>query len=405
MKQLLLFLLLIVMLLPSAHSSVLGNIRLTENDSVLVVEDGRKPLFSWQASKPLVPASLTKLVTAHLAIDKWGLGHRFHTDFFVDGDTLWVKGYGDPFLISEEIDKLVPRLKAKLLQKNAPPIRRLNIDNSYFNISSVPGRSKVADPYNAPLSAVSANFNTAMLKNNNGHIESAESQTPLTNTAKALAHTLTKGSGRVNLVNADNAQSNFAELLLAKLDWLNVEIKIGQTTNTGAELIYRHQNSHTLEQVLRGTLEFSNNFVANQVFLKLAETDGIGNVSFELGSDYSNQFLTDQLGWRGHSINEGSGLSRKNRLSANQINDLLIALQSNRDLFKKIKVKSKTAVVYAKTGTLNGVRSYAGYIEVPPKSAQESAKNYRFVFNFNRAVAYRYRDQALEQLITHLEKL
>ncbi len=411
MKQFSLFLLLLWLGLLNAHSSVLDGLKLTEHDSILVVEDGGDVVFSWQASKPLVPASLTKLATAHLAIDKWGLEHRFHTDFLLDGDILWVKGYGDPFLVSEELDKLVSQLTAKLAQQNAPPVRRLNIDNSYFDIDSVPGRSNTADPYNAPLSAVAANFNTVMLEKRNGQISSAEPQTPLTNTAKQLANTLTKPSDRVNLINAANAQSHFAELLLAKLAWPSTEIKVGQVLAEDAPLIYRHTNSHTLADVLRGTLEFSNNFMANQVFLKLsgvAEPSAKAEpkpVTFEAANDYSNQRLAKQFGWQGHSINDGAGLSRKNRLNAKQVDDLLVALQSSKSLFKKVDVKSASAVVYAKTGTLSDVRSYAGYIEFPTKSLTEKARKYRFVFNFNRTVAYRYRDRVLEQLLTDLEHL
>ncbi|MBL4671308.1 MAG: hypothetical protein JKX81_03530 [Arenicella sp.] len=68
-------------------------------------------------------------------------------------------------------------------------------------------------------------------------------------------------------------------------------------------------------------------------------------------------------------------------------------------------VSSKTVSVYAKTGTLNGVRSYAGYIELQPTPLQQSVRKYRFVFNFNRTVGYGYRDQVLEKLIADLERL
>jgi D-alanyl-D-alanine carboxypeptidase/D-alanyl-D-alanine-endopeptidase (penicillin-binding protein 4) len=389
----------------NAQSSVLENLTLSDADSVLVVTDSDARVFAWQASKPLIPASVTKLATAYLAIDKWGLEHRFHTDFFIQAETLWVKGYGDPFLVSEEMDVLADALKAALQARGITELTDLYVDNSYFSFASVPGRSKVSDPYNAPVSAVSANFNTAKLSNENGVISSAEAQTPLTNTAKKMAYSLTKSVDRVNLVDSDNAQSNFAELLLAKLGMVNTAITINKTLDGRETLLYRHLNTHSLADVLRGSLEFSNNFIANQVFLKLTDNATTDKVSFDLSRDYANTALAVRFGWRHHSINEGSGLSRKNRLSAEQINDLLKALQPNKVLFKKIKVSSKTVSVYAKTGTLNGVRSYAGYIELPPTTSQQSVRKYRFVFNFNRAVGYRYRDQVLEKLIADLERL
>jgi D-alanyl-D-alanine carboxypeptidase/D-alanyl-D-alanine-endopeptidase (penicillin-binding protein 4) len=391
--------------ISNAQSPVLENLTLTKNDSVLVVTDGDARIFAWQSSKPLIPASLTKLATAYLAIDKWGVDHSFHTDFFIQGETLWIKGYGDPFLVSEELDVVATALQAALQAHGITQLTDLNVDNGYFSFASVPGRSKVADPYNAPVSAVSANFNTAKLSKKNGVVVSAEPQTPLTNTAKSMAYSLKKSVDRVNLVDSNNAQSNFAELLLAKLDMPNTAIAINKTLDGSEALLYRHLNTHSLADVLRGTLEFSNNFIANQVFLKLADSATTDKVSFDASRDYANTALASRFGWQHHSINEGSGLSRKNRLSAEQINDLLKALEPNKALFKNIKVSSKTVSVYAKTGTLDGVRSYAGYIELQPTPLQQSVRKFRFVFNFNRAVGYRYRDQVLEKLIADLERL
>jgi D-alanyl-D-alanine carboxypeptidase/D-alanyl-D-alanine-endopeptidase (penicillin-binding protein 4) len=405
MKVILFLCLLIACSESGANSAVLKDLALTSNDSVLVTHQNGQQLFSWQASKTLIPASLTKLATAHLAIQKWGLDHRFYTDFLLDDDTLWVKGYGDPFLVSEEIDKLATQLKEHLKASGSPKIRQLYIDNSYFDIGFVPGRSKVADPYNAPISAVAANFNTAMLRKVNGQVESAEAQTPLTNTAIKMAYTLTKEVDRVNLLSMDNAQSNFAELLLMKLGWSNADFKINQHLSQQATLLYRHENSHTLADVLRGTLKYSNNFMANQLFLKLAESRGVDSVSFAQGRDVSNKQLTNDFAWKGHNLSEGSGLSRENLLSAKQIDDLLKALEPNMRLFQKVKTKTKTASVYAKTGTLNGVRSYAGFISIRSKISNTAVEKYRFVFNFNRVVPYRYRDQLLKRLIEDLQAL
>ena len=416
----------------SARLDVLKGIKLSEHDSMLVVSDSNQILKSWQIDKPLIPASLTKLATAHLAIKKWGVVHRFHTDFFIHDDALWVKGYGDPYLVSEELDLLLPKLiaalESQLSERNGSSsvngrlmIRSINIDNSYFDIKHVPGRSKVADPYNAPISAVSANFNSASLSKQGGRLASAEAQTPLTPTAQRMAVSMQKTKERVNLQTAKNAQLNFAELLLAKLKLLSsssnssshikylsdvfdlesVKINVEQALPEQAALVYRHRNSHDLADVLRGTLEYSNNFIANQVFLALADRESSTAVSFESAREYAESELGAEFSWLGHALEEGSGLSRVNQLSAQQIDDLLLALRGNKTLFKKIKVTQPNVDVYAKTGTLNGVRSYAGYIDVLA-SDKRAAQSYRFVFNFNRKVPYRYRDSVLKMLLDDL---
>src|SRR5262245_18466300 len=51
-----------------------------------------------------VPASVTKIVTAWLAMEVLGGGYRFETRFYLnDKWVLYVRGGGDPFLISEEL--------------------------------------------------------------------------------------------------------------------------------------------------------------------------------------------------------------------------------------------------------------------------------------------------------------
>jgi len=375
----------------------------TKHDAVLVVDQAGNRVYEWQADAPLIPASLSKLATAQLAIEKWGLEHRFVTEFYRLDEVLWVKGYGDPFVVSEELDLIA----AQLAKLELGGVTTLNVDNSYFNIGSVPGRSRVSDPYNAPLSAVSANFNTAKLRVRSGIIESAESQTPLTLTAKKLAGSLRNsgtnaGSERVNLVNADNAQRNFAELLIAKLNLRAVNVEINQRLPESAMLVYRHENSRTLADVLRGTLEFSNNFMANQVFLKLADQTEAASVaqkplpvSFDRARLFAKKRLDQRFGWSSYDLREGSGLSRSNRLSAQQIDELLAALEPNKTLLKKIKSKTLNARTFAKTGTLGGVRTYAGYINF-------GVRDYRFVFMFNRNTPWRYREHLLETLIMQL---
>ena len=100
-------------------------------------------------------------------------------------------------------------------------------------------------------------------------------------------------------------------------------------------------------------------------------------------------------GWLGHHVLEGSGLSRDNRLSAIQLDQVLSLLEPHKDLLKHFKTQSANARVFAKTGTLDGVQSYAGFIDFPDRS-------YRFVFLLNRTVAYGFRDKLLEDLVRGL---
>lgn len=392
--------------MQTGAAEIFSKQQFSDQDAVLVSDQNGQIIYSWQADKLLVPASLTKLLTSYLAIDKWGLSHQFKTDFYRVGTQLWVKGYGDPYLVSEEIDLIANALNKQLNKLEISDVESIHIDASYFSSVMVPGRSSVVDPYNAPLSAVGANFNTAYLQRTANRLESAESQTPLTPTASKIVDNNNKlvsagNKTRINLINRDNAQRNFAELLAVKLGVPTTSIHINAELPELAQRLYRHENSHSLQSVLTGAMKYSNNFISNQVFLKLAETSNTETLNFEQAQTYIAQTIKNEFSWQSADIEEGAGLSRNNKLTAHQIDELLVLLKSHKTIFKEVispKNSKQQAQVFAKTGTLNGVSNYAGYIDLP-------SQEYRFVFLFNRSVPYGYRDRLLEQLIQELSVL
>ena len=403
--------LLLIMACDVQAEGIFHNEKFTDQDAILVTEEDGDVVFQWQVNRPLVPASLSKLLTAYLALDKWGEDHRFATDFYVLGGQLWIKGYGDPFLISEEIDVMASKLQGVLSED----VQSVHIDATYFAREAVPGRSSVSDPYNAPLSAVAANFNTVKLRRINGAVQSAELQTPLTSTAIELAalpaNVIGRKASRVNLLNADRAQKHFAEILLAKLASVKsnalkrtgreIPIKINQSVPAEAELVYRHLNTNSLSHILRGTLEFSNNFIANQLYLLFAE--GRNDVmTFARAGEYAANKIKNDFAWTAQAkVYDGAGLSRKNNLSATQVNQLLRDLSNKKTLLKKYPLKTSDAenpdgvFAYAKSGTLDGVHNLAGYLQL-------AERTYQFVFIFNRRMNYRYREDLLQKLADQL---
>ena len=59
----------------------------------------------------LVPASVQKYATALAALHFFGSQFRFSTEFYMDQkNELGIKGHGDPFLVSEEWQKIAKKL-------------------------------------------------------------------------------------------------------------------------------------------------------------------------------------------------------------------------------------------------------------------------------------------------------
>ena len=97
---------------------------------VLVMDEKGNELVVQNADKPFVPASVAKIVTAWLALEVLGADYRFETGFYLDGDrVLYIRGGGDPFLISEELAQLASALVAAIGKQ---PLSGIVLDASYY---------------------------------------------------------------------------------------------------------------------------------------------------------------------------------------------------------------------------------------------------------------------------------
>lgn len=333
--------------------------------AALVIEraDGEN-LYRLNPGTPLIPASTLKILTAIIAIDHWGLAHRFHTDFLTSADNaLVIKGYGDPYLVSEEIERIAATI-AKTGRKSFSSIR---LDTSWYSEDTkIDGQSRSDNPYDAPAAAIAANFNTVFLRRKGSIVESVEVQTPLTPVANKIGRSLPTGQHRVNIKTARSGSVYFAEILREKLLSKNVnsgrEIRFA-TAADDAKLLYRHYNSHTLEQILTAMLKYSTNFIANQLFLNVGAEVASLPASISQSQRVVARYAQRQLGWENAVIKEGAGLSRNNQVCASQ----LVALLQRFRPYAHLLPTSSNGMV-GKTGTLNGISSFAGYVSTDASS-------------------------------------
>jgi len=343
---------------PAAGEKLSGLIR--EHDSVAVMDARNRLIYSKNIDQPRVPASILKLLTSLVALQTFGPDYRFPTGFYVNDDhSLTVKGYGDPLLISEVLSEIAGQLADRLSE----PVTDLVLDDSYFQEPLfIPGINDSLNPYDAPNGALCANFNTVYYQRNKGVYVTAEPQTPLLPVVMNRIHQTGPERGRIVLSHNKQELLLYAGQLLAyflekKGLQIQGDIRPGRVDPSTDRIILKHRSPFTLVQVIEKMLEFSNNYVANQLLIAAGARVYGPPGTLDKGVRLLEEYLEQQMGIQGGVFVEGSGISRKNRLTARGMLLILDRFAPYRHLLQQ------DGPVWFKTGTLHGIRTRAGYIQ------------------------------------------
>ncbi len=344
-----------------------------EKDSVLLTDPQGKILASRNAEKLLVPASTLKILTALVAIYYLGEDFRFVTECYSDKDNnLKIKGFGDPLFVSDMMPDFSRQIQARMHH-----YKDLVLDDSVFQQPlRIPGVTETTEPYDAPNGAFCANFNTiSFQKTSAGKYVSAEPQTPLVPFALSRIRASGMDSGRIVFSHSRGESVLYAGHLVAGFlsrqgMTSSGQVRIGKVED-GDRLLIRYVSPYALTDVISRLMEFSNNFIANQLFIASGiRAYGLPG-TIDKGIRASQEFLRKEMQIETLQLAEGSGISRENRLSAIHLDQLLVRFYPYRQLMRR-----QGNELY-KTGTLNGIRSRAGYIE------DGKGGNYRFVVMIN----------------------
>ncbi len=339
-------------------------------DGAVLVVDSHAPqpareLYAHNAEKAYVPASILKIVTTGAALEFLGPGYRFKTDFLLTkNNDLWVIGYGDPYLVSEELTLAVKALQDRGLKE----VQDIYLDNSYFERDLIlDGNTQTRSAYDAYNLAFGVNFNTvSFAKNKKGQISRAAPHIPLTPMALEMA-AKTKGAGAFRLSLSESpaqAELHAGQLLQAHLEDAGIKVKgkviTGEVAPAKRKVFYRHESSQTLEESLRELMKYSNNFMTNQIFLALgAQVYGPPATlekSQKVMATYFQRHALSPI-----VMGDGSGLSRQTTLTARQMVGVLEVMEPDRYLF----TSRDNGQVLCKTGTMSDIKTLAGYLERP----------------------------------------
>ncbi len=419
--------------LPPPVSEALQRAHIPLNSvGILVVgSNARQPIISQNARQAMNPASTMKLLTTLVGLETLGPAYRWKTEAYLDGKlengvlygNLVFKGYGDPKLTVEQFWLWLHELRQRGLREIRGDVV---LDRSFFQTMNHDPAEFDNDPtraYNVSPDALLLNFNALHLRliPGNGHTTAllepdlagytlnnrvtTSTQLPCNGEAyKAhmnghgivLEGSIPAACGEVDdyfslLPHNDYFFAVFSALWTelggtVQGKWREGSAPINQTP-------FASRLSPPLSEVIRDINKFSNNTMARQLFLTLGTTNGQqGDIA--RSSATVQQWLDRQhLQFPELVLENGAGLSRTERISAQHLADVLqraarspysAELEASLPILgmdgtvkKRFKDSGIAGHAHLKTGTLEGVKSIAGYVHA------KSGKQLIMVFIIN----------------------
>jgi D-alanyl-D-alanine carboxypeptidase/D-alanyl-D-alanine-endopeptidase (penicillin-binding protein 4) len=384
----------------------------------------RAPRWSHRAGRAVNPASVMKLVTTFAALELLGPDYRWKTEAYLtapvaagrlEGDLI-LKGYGDPKITVEQWQSLIGALRERGLTAVDGD---LVLDRSRFRVpphDAARFDGEPFKPYNVGPDALLVNFKSVRLvfgPNASGDAVAVRVEPPLASVTAAPLPALMPGEcgdwrNRIAPQFADDGR-------IARLAFLGVYAAACSERDWNVAVLdhphyvhamFRHYfrvaggsfdgdvrdgrvpagavpfatlESPPLSEIVRDVNKLSNNVMARQVFLTLG-TVGNDGPATTLGASRSVQrwLARRKLPVPGLVLDNGSGLSRRERITAGGLARLLVAADASavREAFvaslavaaidgtvaRRFHDGDVAGQALLKTGSLEGVRSLAGYV-------------------------------------------
>ena len=329
--------------------------------------NGGQPLLVAYADQPRNPASTMKLVTSYSALGVLGPTYRFPTEIYttgnVAGDTLQgdviIKGYGDPDFRESGFRELLQALRGRGIRNIAG---NFIVDKTYFDV-----------PYQAPIdNNVGAAYNAlpeALLYNERGSCYEIQGKA---GQVQRMCPIAPRNSNDLNA----NLFGDFWRIWLGEMGGsMGGGLQI-QPMSGGAQLVHTHLSA-PLRDIIVEINKDSNNVMARQLLLAVGAKQFGAPGTTQKGAAAVGQWLESRgLHFNNLRIENGSGLSRVERISAREMGEMLVDVYNSPyrdDLMRSMAVLGVDGTVKNrlknlagrgkfKTGTLRDVRALAGYL-------------------------------------------
>ncbi|MEZ4754934.1 MAG: D-alanyl-D-alanine carboxypeptidase/D-alanyl-D-alanine-endopeptidase [Bdellovibrionota bacterium] len=369
----------------------------------LVDVDSETVIFSHNAAQVLKPASVLKLVTTHAALEILGPEYQFTTQVFTTGfdgsfiDKLIIKGGADPTFTTESAWMLVREVKRRGIKsvgqlvldasrvvesaerqgqrayESGSSALPLNFNSIFFEIcpTGINGPALVKqDPYEYPV-VISGKISTAAKDGTYAIDEVADA-------SFEISGKIRKQLGCQKVYRSiRNPIDYFGRVITALLLKEGIEIKQGFSAapRPKSATIFTELKSKPLAIILRDLNHYSTNFTAEQILLAISE-DSNGQMSRSKGLSLMTKAAKGFYQDGKYQIADASGLSHENRISSALLTKILLNAAREPSIFTPFiaslshygrsgTLKNRHGVnskgIFAKTGTINNVRTLAGY--------------------------------------------
>lgn len=409
---------------PGEVETALARAKVPRDSVTMLVADAdglRPPRLAWRTQVPVNPASIMKLVTTYAALDLLGPAYSWSTPVYVDGTVnngvlngnLYIKGQGDPKLVLERAWLLLRRVQGLGITTVSGDIvlDRSAFDGAIENNDPAAFDGEPLRPYNASPEALLVNFksvNMVFTPERGGQQARVSYEPPLASVSMQPTVALAPGEcgdwraaikpdfsdpNRIRFLGALPAACGEKSWPVAYADprsyglraiggmWAEMGGRVGGQMRDGrvpAGLRPAFEfGSPPLSEVVRDINKYSNNVMAQQLFLTLGLTQK-NRGSFEASRSALGQWWRERIG-TGEAppvFDNGSGLSRDERISAAALGRMLqVAWRSPLmpelvsslpamgvdGTLRKRTLRSGGAA-HLKTGSLRDAAGVAGYV-------------------------------------------
>ena len=386
------------------------------------------PLLSYRANASVNPASVMKLVTTYAGLELLGPAYTWPTPVYVDGSinngvltgNLIIQGKGDPKLVLERLWLLLRRVQGLGIKTITGDIL---LDRSAFTIA--PQNPADFDgeplrPYNAAPDALLVNFKSVVMTfvpNPGAGVVAVSFDPPLANVQMQGVVPLAAGKTAATLAECGDYRAalqadfsdpfrisfkgsypagcgekvwpvayadpaSYGERAVAGL-WAEMGGKLGGRVREGrapanARPVFE-MTSPSLAEVIRDINKFSNNVMAQQLFLTLSLNPG--PASLEASRGVLQAWWRERFGAQDAPVlDNGSGLSRQERATPQALARMLqtayvsgampelmasLPITGIDGTLRRSKSRVSQGWAHLKTGSLRDASALAGYVHTP----------------------------------------